>query len=106
MLLDALPNFPENVELIVAGEFYDHASEYKVQVSKLGIENKVHFSQILFQKIKLIYSSQPAIWWFNHINLPHKVVWLKLHTILINLYWLQMLADFLKLCHTKSWLCC
>ena len=59
LLLDALPNFPENVELIVAGEFYDYASEYKVQVSKLGIENKVHFFSdfIPENKVNLFFSA-------------------------------------------------
>ena len=59
LLLDALPNFPENVELIVAGEFYDHESEYKVQVSKLGVENKVHFFSdfIPENKVNLFFSA-------------------------------------------------
>ena len=59
LLLDALSNFPENVELIVAGEFYDHESEYKVQVSKLGIENKVHFFSdfIPENKVNLFFSA-------------------------------------------------
>ena len=59
LLLDAMPNFTENVELIVAGEFYDHESEYKVQVSKLGIENKVHFFSdfIPENKVNLFFSA-------------------------------------------------
>ena len=59
LLLDALLNFPENVELIVAGEFYDHESEYKVQVSKLGIENRVHFFSdfIPENKVNLFFSA-------------------------------------------------
>ena len=36
LLLNALPYFPEYVELIVAGEFYDYMHESKVLVSKLG----------------------------------------------------------------------
>ena len=59
LLLDALPNFPENVELIVAGEFYDYASEYKAQISKLGIGNKVHFFSdfIPKNKVNLFFSA-------------------------------------------------
>ena len=43
LILEAMPSVPENVELIVAGEFYDDESEYRKQVHQLGIENKVHF---------------------------------------------------------------
>ena len=43
VLLEAMPFVPENVELIVAGEFYDDESEYRKQVRDLAMEQRVHF---------------------------------------------------------------
>jgi len=43
ILLDAMPFLQENVELIVAGEFYDNESEYREQLRKSGMEKRVHF---------------------------------------------------------------
>ena len=43
ILLDAIPFLPENVELIVAGEFYDNESEYRDQLHRSGMEQRVHF---------------------------------------------------------------
>jgi len=43
ILLDAMPFLQENVELIVAGEFYDNESEYRDQLRRSGMEQRVHF---------------------------------------------------------------
>lgn len=43
ILLDAMPLVPKDLELIVAGEFYDDESEYRKQLRDSGIEHKVHF---------------------------------------------------------------
>jgi len=43
LLLDALAHTPKDVELIVAGEFYEDAELYKKQVADLNIEDRVHF---------------------------------------------------------------
>lgn len=59
LLIEALPNFPENVELIVAGEFYDNELDYKSQVSTLGVKNRVHFFSdfIPENKVNLFFSA-------------------------------------------------
>jgi len=43
LLMNALPTINENVELIVAGEFYESEQEYKQLVEKLGLSARVHF---------------------------------------------------------------
>lgn len=43
LLIEALSKLSEQVELIVAGEFYDDSSEYVAQVQQLQLSDKVHF---------------------------------------------------------------
>lgn len=43
LLLDAMPQLPDDVELIVAGEFYDDAEFYKKKVLDLKRSDRVHF---------------------------------------------------------------
>lgn len=43
LLLNALPFIDKDVELIVAGEFYDAESEYRSLVDSLGLKSRVHF---------------------------------------------------------------
>lgn len=43
LLIRALPNINDNVELIVAGEFYESEKDYKKIIKELGLESRVHF---------------------------------------------------------------
>ena len=43
LLLNALPFIDKDVELIVAGEFYDAESEYRSLVDSLHLKSRVHF---------------------------------------------------------------
>ena len=43
LLINALPTINKNVELIVAGEFYESEQEYKKLIKKLGLSKRVHF---------------------------------------------------------------
>lgn len=43
LLLEALPTINKNVELLVAGEFYESELDYKHLVEKLGLSSRVHF---------------------------------------------------------------
>lgn len=43
LLIEALPSINNNVELIVAGEFYEPEEDYKNLIEKLGLSNRVHF---------------------------------------------------------------
>ena len=43
LLIEALPTIADNVELIVAGEFYESEQEYTNLVEKLGLTKRVHF---------------------------------------------------------------
>ena len=77
-------------------------SEYKVQVSKLGVENKVHFFSdfIPENKVNLFFSACDMVVQPYKSATQSGVAQIAYH--LINLYWLQMLVDFLKLCLTKK----
>lgn len=59
LLLKALPDIQSDVELIVAGEFYDSQDEYHELVQDLGVEKRVHFfSDFIPQdKVNLFFSA-------------------------------------------------
>ena len=43
LLIKALPNINKDVELLVAGEFYESETEYRSLVDQLGVNDRVHF---------------------------------------------------------------
>lgn len=43
LLIEALPTINKNVELIVAGEFYESEQEYRTLVKTLGLNSRIHF---------------------------------------------------------------
>jgi len=59
LLLNAMAQIPSDVELIVAGEFYESESDYRNLVTQLSIENRVHFFAdfIPQDKVNLFFSA-------------------------------------------------
>lgn len=43
LLLVALSHLPEDVHLMVAGEFYEDADSYRAQIAVMNLEDRVHF---------------------------------------------------------------
>jgi len=43
LLINSLEDIPKDVELIVAGEFYESETDYRSLVAKLGLNSRVHF---------------------------------------------------------------
>lgn len=43
LLIEALSYTPQDVHLIVAGEFYEDADTYRVQIADMNLEDRVHF---------------------------------------------------------------
>jgi D-inositol-3-phosphate glycosyltransferase len=81
------------LKLIVAGEFYEDETPYKELIRKHKLDSEVIFYNhfIKDNEVSLFFSLQ--ILWFSHIKLPHRAELLRLHFILKNQCWLQMLAD-------------
>ena len=59
LLLNAMVHLHSDIELIVAGEFYESESDYKNLVKQLKIENRVHFFAdfIPQNKVNLFFSA-------------------------------------------------
>jgi D-inositol-3-phosphate glycosyltransferase len=59
LLLNAMAQIPSDIELIVAGEFYESESDYRNLVAQLGIEKRVHFYAdfIPQDKVNLFFSA-------------------------------------------------
>jgi glycosyltransferase involved in cell wall biosynthesis len=63
LLLNAMPEIHDDIELIVAGEFYEAQSEYTDLVKDLGVDKRVHFfSDFIEQdKVNLFFSASDMV---------------------------------------------